>query len=34
MHNYYEDDKNGRQFANMLIGLIIILAFLMGYIVA
>ena len=34
MHNHYEDDKYGRQFANMLIGIIIIIAFLMGYIVA
>jgi uncharacterized membrane protein required for colicin V production len=23
MHNYYEDDKNGRQFANMLIGYLV-----------
>jgi hypothetical protein len=34
MHNYYEDDKNGRQFANILIGIIILIAFLIGYLVA
>lgn len=34
MMNYYEDDTEGRQIANMLIGVIILLSFLVGYIVA
>jgi len=34
MHNHYEDDKYGRQFANLLIGIMLLIAFLMGYLVA
>ena len=34
MMNYYEDDSEGRQIANMLIGIIILTSFLIGYIVA
>lgn len=32
MQNYYEDDPNGRQIANMIIGMIICLSMLLGYI--
>jgi hypothetical protein len=31
MHNYYEDDKEGRDTANFFIGLMLILAFILGY---
>lgn len=34
MHNYYEDDLEGRQIANAFIGIIIIISFLIGYTVA
>lgn len=34
MMNYYEDDTEGRQIANALIGIIVLLSFLVGYIVA
>lgn len=34
MMNYYEDDTEGRQIANGLIGVIVLLSFLVGYIVA
>ena len=34
MMNYYEDDTEGRQIANMLIGVIVLISFLVGYLVA
>lgn len=34
MHNYYEDDKEGRQIANAFIGIMLCLSFLIGYLVA
>jgi hypothetical protein len=34
MKNYYEDDIEGRQIANALVGVMILLSFLIGYIVA
>jgi hypothetical protein len=34
MKNYYEDDTEGRQIANMFIGIMIMLAFLIGLLVA
>ena len=34
MHNFYEDDKEGRKIANSLIGIIILVSFLIGYIAA
>ena len=30
MHNYYEDDKDGRSIANVFIGIMLVLAFLIG----
>ncbi len=30
MHNYYEDDPVGRQIANLIIGMIILLSILLG----
>ena len=33
MHNYYEDDPKGRNIANMVIGVMLALAFLMGTII-
>jgi hypothetical protein len=30
MHNYYEDDPQGRSFANVMIGICLILAFILG----
>ena len=30
MHNYYEDDPQGRSFANVMIGFCLILAFILG----
>lgn len=34
MSNYYEDDKDGRYIANMLISVMLLVSFLIGYIVA
>jgi hypothetical protein len=34
MKNYYEDDIEGRQIANGLIGIMLLVSFLIGYIVA
>lgn len=31
MQNYYEDDKEGRDAANVFIGLMLIIAFVLGY---
>jgi uncharacterized BrkB/YihY/UPF0761 family membrane protein len=33
MHNYYEDDTEGRHIANMIIGIMLALAFLLGILV-
>ena len=33
MHNYYEDDKDGRHIANFFIGLIAFISFLIGLLV-
>ena len=33
MHNYYEDDPVGRQIANLIIGIIIVLSLLLGSII-
>jgi uncharacterized BrkB/YihY/UPF0761 family membrane protein len=30
MHNHYEDDPKGRSFANVMIGICLILAFILG----
>jgi len=34
IHNYYEDDTEGRHIANMIIGIMLVLAFLLGLLVA
>jgi hypothetical protein len=34
IHNYYEDDTEGRHVANMIIGIMLVLAFLLGLLVA
>lgn len=34
MHNYYEDDVEGRQIANSLIALMLFLSFILGILVA
>lgn len=34
MHNYYEDDKDGRSIANIFIGMMLMIAFILGYIVS
>jgi hypothetical protein len=34
MKNYYEDDVEGRQIANGLLGIMLLVSFLIGYIVA
>jgi hypothetical protein len=34
MHNYYEDDAEGRQIANSLIALMLFLSFILGILVA
>ena len=33
MHNYYEDDKDGRHIANFFIGLIAFISFIIGLLV-
>jgi hypothetical protein len=33
MHNYYEDDKDGRHIANMFIGAMLVFAFLIGLLI-
>lgn len=33
IHNYYEDDTEGRHIANMIIGIMLVLAFLLGLLV-
>ena len=34
MHNYYEDDTEGRYIANIIIGIMLSIAFLLGILVA